>query len=139
MKTIALRLEKSSTGKRIISALLSSIVIAFLFTPGLVFAHFGQSGRTSGSVTDCTNCHTLEAGGTFYVAVDGADVTGPLSVNATPGQTLEVDYYFTGARGNNDSTIGAQVNLPAAGWLPTAGTANTPTISGPGWDAGARE
>ena len=58
------------------------------------------------------NCHTPEASGTFYVAVDGTDVTGTLSTTASPGQTIEVDYYFSGVIGAKDSTGGIQWDVP---------------------------
>jgi len=100
--------------------------VLLLATPAL--AHFGQYGGNP-----CTGCHTPEAGGTFWVAVDGIDESADLTVSATPGQVLEIDYYFTGARGASDNAVGAEVELPDTTWIVSQGTNNTPAL--PAWHA----
>lgn len=94
------------------------------------FAHLGNWGSNP-----CTNCHSVEAGGTFYVMVDGNDESD-LTVSAAPGQTLEIDYYYTGVRGASDTTVGIMWQVPTlpSAWTVQPGTANTKnTDPGPGW------
>ena len=123
------KIQKSSHHFR--AAIFCSFLLLILGLPQFSLAHFSQSGRTA-PITPCTDCHTLETGGTFYVAVDGTET---LTVSAVPSQILEVDYYFTGVMGSKDDAVGVQVDLPASTWSPNVGTVNNPTISGPGWDS----
>jgi len=119
------------TKDRMIARLLRAgllLTLTLLLPAAPALAHFGQYGGNP-----CTNCHTPEAGGTFWVAVDGVDETADLTVSATPGQVLEIDYYFSGVRGTNDSAVGVEAELPDNTWIVSQGTNNTPAL--PAWNA----
>ncbi len=94
-----------------------------LFAPESAEAHFGQY-----SGNPCTNCHTPEAGGTFWVAVDGVNEspgTGDMIIDVAPDQQIEIDYYYTGARGANDDAQNPMFQVPDNTWIVTTGTDNT--------------
>jgi hypothetical protein len=109
--------------ERTLRCVLAGLVCVVLLAPQSVQA--SPSKKTS-----CTSCHGA-TGGTIYTAINGSTATSISGV--LPNDSIEIDWYHTGAS-VPPQTAGVQIAVPT-GWTVTAGTQNSPTISGPGWNS----
>jgi hypothetical protein len=125
-----------TTGQNIskIKALALGLILA-------VFAAFflpAQSLAKSSNSGACQQCHTeLDLTSTFNVAINGTETT---THTTTAGTQFEVDYKFTGATTAARNSNGVHIAVPS-GWTVTAGTANSPSITGwhTSWDVASGE
>jgi hypothetical protein len=113
-------------------ALVLLIILSILCsTPGNVEAKPSQA-VTQGNTCDNSGCHITNpvAGSAIHVSVDfGAELTGPITVNKNAGDSIDVDWFFTGIKGSGDDYVGVLIEVPT-GWTVTDGSATAPPLAG---------
>ena len=111
------------------AAAIVALMAAALFA--LSFMAPDKAYAWPGKEQSCTNCHaTADPDATIYTAIDGVSGT---SVTVAAGGSFEVDWYFENATEAPTYGIGVHIVIPDS-WTVSAGTSNSPTIGGPGWN-----
>jgi plastocyanin len=108
------------------------LILTFVL-PDNAEAHFGQYGGSA-----CYSCHTADTGivgANIYISVNGVEEepAGDLTISASSGDNIEIDYYFTGVTGNKDKSVGVTVQLPTGRPTPWSVQPGSPSSEPASW------
>lgn len=114
--------------RRTVSRAKGAIPLLLALAIGVLVPQGAQAWPTK--FTSCTSCHaTQDADGVISTFLNG---TAGTSISVAPGDTFEVDFYFTNAANSaNGYGVGIEAALPS-GWVIAPGTS---TYAPSGWKA----